>query len=123
MLRIDASDTGLGAVLLQPYDGTYSPVAYASQKLSDAQKGYAVIERECLSIVWALEKFTVYLHGKQLIIQTDQQPLAFLRTARLSNPRLLRWALKLQPYLSPALLKGNMNNPGLKNASIRVPIA
>ena len=99
VLRTDASDTGIGAVLLQVHDGMYFPVAYASKKLSDAQIKYAVIERECLSIVWSLEKCTVYLYGKEFIIQTDHQSLSFLNTARLSNPRLLRWALKLQPYM------------------------
>ena len=99
MLRTDASDTGIGAVLLQVHDGMYFPVDYASKKLSDAQKKYAVIECECLSIVWSLAKFTVYLYGKEFIIQTDHQPLSFLNTARLSNPRLLRWAFKLQPYM------------------------
>ena len=52
-----------------------------------------------LSIVWSLAKFTVYLYGKEFIIQTDHQLLTFLNTAHLSNARLLRWALKLQPYM------------------------
>ena len=64
VLRTDASDTGLGAVLLQIYDGIYFPVAYASKKLSSAQMSYAVIERECLAIVWALETFEMYLYGR-----------------------------------------------------------
>ena len=99
ILRTDASDSGIGAVLLQCHEDVYFPVAYASKKLSSAQQKYAVIERECLAIIWALEKFTVYLYGKEFVIQTDHQPLTFLKTAHLSNPRLLRWALKLQPYL------------------------
>ena len=99
ILRTDASDSGIGAVLLQCHENVYFPVAYASNKLSSAQQKYAVIERECLAIIWALEKFTVYLYGKEFVIQTDHQPLTFLKTAHLSNPRLLRWALKLQPYL------------------------
>ena len=99
ILRTDASDSGIGAVLLQCHEDVYFPVAYASKKLSSAQQKYAVIERECLAIIWALEKLTVYLYGKEFVIQTDHQPITFLKTAHLSNPRLLRWALKLQPYL------------------------
>ena len=98
VLRTDASDTGLAAVLLQIYDGIYFPVAYASKKLSSAQMSYAVIERECLAIVWALEKFEVYLYGREFVLQTDHQPLTFLNTSRMSNPKLLRWSLKLQAY-------------------------
>ncbi|XP_037774647.1 uncharacterized protein LOC119571392 [Penaeus monodon] len=45
-LRTDASDTGLGAVLLQSVDGVLMPIAYASRKLKDRETRYAVIERE-----------------------------------------------------------------------------
>ena len=92
VLRTDASDTGLGAMLLQKYDDVYFPVAFASKRLSKAQMAYAVVERECL------EHFSVYLYGRDFVIQTDHQPLAFLRTSKLSNPRLFRLALRLQPY-------------------------
>ncbi|XP_042870472.1 uncharacterized protein LOC122252196 [Penaeus japonicus] len=56
------SNTGLGAVLLQEYD-MLMPVAYASRTLLDRERKYATIERECLSIVWAIEKFKYYLYG------------------------------------------------------------
>ena len=98
ILRTDASDTGLGAVLLQNYDGTDFPIAFASKKLSPAQSSYATTEKECLAIVWALEKFHCYLYGRLFKIQTDHSPLAFLKTAKLSNAKLMRWALKLQPF-------------------------
>ena len=98
ILRTDASDTGLGAVLLQMYEQVYFPIAYASKTVSCTQMAYAVVERECLSIIWSMERFTTYLYGREFILQTDHQPLAFLKIARLTNPRLLRWALKLQPY-------------------------
>ena len=94
-LQTDASDTGLGAMLLQKYDDVYFPVAFASKRLSKAQMAYAVVERECLAIVWYLKHFSVYLYGRDFVIQTDHQPLAFLKTSKLSNPRLLRWALRL----------------------------
>ena len=44
-LRTDASDKGLGAVLLQEHDGKLSPVSYASKKLTDREKKYSTIER------------------------------------------------------------------------------
>ena len=97
-LRTDASDNGLGAVLLQDIEGTKMPIAYASRKLLDRERNYATIEQECLGIVWALDKFKNYLYGKEFILQTDQQPLSYLRNMRNSNGRLMRWAHALQGY-------------------------
>ena len=50
-LRTDASSTGLGAVLLQYFNGEPHPVAFASRKLLSPETRYSTIERECLAIV------------------------------------------------------------------------
>ena len=42
-LQVDASNEGLGAVLLQD-EGKKSPIAYASRKLKPSEKSYAVIK-------------------------------------------------------------------------------
>ncbi|KAL8624277.1 hypothetical protein ACOMHN_034000 [Nucella lapillus] len=97
-LRTDASGVGLGAVLLQEYDGQKFPVKYASRKLSKCEQGYATVETECLAVVWGVQKFQKYLYGNQFTIETDHQPLTFLQEARLKNSRVLRWAMALQPY-------------------------
>ena len=47
VLQTDASDSGLGAVLLQEYDGVNMPVMYISRKLNGAETRYSTIEREC----------------------------------------------------------------------------
>ena len=47
VLQCDASDTGLGATLLQ----NGQPVAYASRSLTDTERNYAQIEKELLAIV------------------------------------------------------------------------
>ncbi|XP_033095865.1 uncharacterized protein LOC117100326 [Anneissia japonica] len=57
-LRTDASDTGVGAVLLQEIAGEKFPVAYASKKLNKCQQKYSVMERECLAVVWACLLYT-----------------------------------------------------------------
>ena len=98
ILRTDASDTAIGAVLLQEHEDGVFPVAYASRKLSRAECNYAVVERQCLAIVWAVSKFYTYLYGRQFVLQTDHRPLVYLDRAKLSNARVTRWALALQPF-------------------------
>lgn len=98
ILRTDAADDGIGAVLLQMEDDEKLPVAYASRKLQPREKAYAVIEKECLAVVWGIQKFNQYLYGREFLLETDHQPLTYLNKAKTENSRLMRWALQLQPY-------------------------
>ena len=98
ILQTDASDRGIGAVLSQPNkEGQEHPVAYASRKLLPRETHYAVVEKECLAIVWAVGTFHIYLYGQTFVLQTDHQPLTWLQRMKSANGRLTRWALTLQP--------------------------
>ena len=77
-LRTDASAVGLGAVLLQYHEEIPKPIAYASYKLLDRETKYSTVERECLGIVWGIERFKHYLYGKKFILEVDHRPLVYL---------------------------------------------
>ena len=71
-VQCDASQKGLGATLLQQGQ----PVAFASRSLSKIEQQYAQIEKECLAIVFACERFNQYLHGRDHVtVDTDHKPL------------------------------------------------
>lgn len=53
----DASESGLGAVLLQEGDGTLHPGAYAGGKLSKAGRANDTCEKECLALIFGIQKF------------------------------------------------------------------
>ena len=110
VVRTDASNTGLGAVILQEYcDGVF-PVAYASRKLLEREKNYSVTEKECLAIVFGIQKFQKYLYGTDFLLETDHAPLAYLRKAKNESSRLMRWALFLQNYkFTVKAIKGSEN--------------
>lgn len=110
-LQVDASDQGIGAVLLQedPSDGVLHPVAYHSTKLKKYQRSYSTIEKECLALVEAIRKFECYLpqDSTPINVFTDHNPLVFINRMKNSNQRILRWALLLQEYrLSIRHIKG-----------------
>ena len=96
-IQTDASDKGLGAVLLQ----NGQPVAFASRTLSKTEQRYATIEKECLAIVFGCERFNQYLARREKIhIETDHKPLeSIFRKSLLAAPcRLQRMLLRLQRY-------------------------
>ena len=95
-IQTDASDKRLG-VLLQ----SGQPVAFASRTLSHTDKNYATIEKECLAIVFACERFNQYLARREKIyVETDHNPLeSIFKKSLLSAPcRLQRMLLRLQRF-------------------------
>lgn len=96
--RIDAANIGIAAVLPQESDGIKFPTAYASKKLLPRETRYSVIERECLALVWGIRKFQMYLFGKEFHTETDHYLRIYMQNAKLTNSRVMRWGLSLQPY-------------------------
>lgn len=99
ILRTDASNYALGAVLLQG-EGNHQerPIEYASRLLNNAERNYSTTEREALAVVWAVERFRAYLDGQPVVIGSDHQPLRWLLSLKSPTGRLVRWALKLQSF-------------------------
>lgn len=94
-IQTDASNKGLGAVLTQ----NGQPVAFTSRTLSPTEQRYATIEKECLAIIFACERFNQYLARKAKIsVETDHKPLkSIIKKSLLSAPcRLQRMLLRLQ---------------------------
>ncbi|XP_057299437.1 uncharacterized protein K02A2.6-like [Hydractinia symbiolongicarpus] len=77
----DASPVGLGAVIMQ-------------------QTRYSQIEKECLAILFAIERFRIYLYGIEFVVKTDHKPLVTMFSPRRKQlpPRIERWVMRLMPY-------------------------
>ena len=85
-LQTDTSIKGLGACLLQ--EG--KPVYFASEALTEAQKGYVAIQIDLLAVAWAMEKFHHFLYASNFILETDQKPLEAIlsKSINQATPRL-----------------------------------
>jgi hypothetical protein len=96
-IRSDSSQFGQGAVLFQyDSDGKEHVVAYASRKYSLAERNWATFQQEASAIVWSLEKFSEFIGGHKVIVQTDHKNLAWISKSIM--PQLTRWRLRLQDF-------------------------
>ncbi|XP_053947695.1 uncharacterized protein LOC128856420 [Anastrepha ludens] len=63
-LSTDASDTTIGAALHQIVHNEFQPLAFFSQKLTEAQKRYSTYDRELLAVYLAIKHFRCMLEGR-----------------------------------------------------------
>ena len=96
ILQIDPSGTGLGAVLEQEFEDRRHPIMFISKKLSGAECSYAVIEKECFAIIWAVKMLRFFLEGKEFTVFTNHVPLQWSQRMHTTNQRLFRSSLTHQ---------------------------
>ena len=96
----DASSFGLGTVLLQKEESESKPVAYASRSMTETERHYAQIKKEALAITRDFEKFSSYILGKSISVETDHKPLVSLSSKHLDTlpVRVLRFRLRLDRF-------------------------
>jgi len=98
-LHTDASSCGYGAVLLQrQQDGCMHPVMYHSRRTTATESRYHSYELETLAIVYALERFRIYLQGIPFVVITDCSAVQLALRKKDVNPRISRWCMVLQNY-------------------------
>ncbi|KAK3553025.1 hypothetical protein QTP86_031215 [Hemibagrus guttatus] len=97
VVEVDASSSGLGAVLSQHHGepGKLHPCAFYSRKLTAVEANYDVGNWELLSIKAALEEWRHWLEGARHPFQvlTDHRNLEYLCGTKHLNPQQARWAL------------------------------
>ena len=100
-VETDASEYGMGAVLMQKDDkGVLQPVEWLSKSFDQTQLNWSVGEKECYAAIHAIEKWEKYLKVRHFTLYTDHQNLSTLfNFARIfKGNKLWRWALRLQEY-------------------------
>lgn len=82
IVETDASDKGIGAVLMQKQH----PIAFLSHALGPRHQGLSTYEKESLAIILAVEHWRPYLQHAEFFIRTDHRSLSFLDDQRLTTP-------------------------------------
>ena len=98
VLSTDASGEGMGGVLRQMTSNGLKVIKYVSKKFNLAQKRYSTTERECLALVWCVQKLKEYIWGRPIEIETDHCPLCSFNKKKFHNSRIDRWQVELSEY-------------------------
>ncbi|KAJ8333796.1 hypothetical protein SKAU_G00411150 [Synaphobranchus kaupii] len=89
-IEVDASDTGVGAILSQraALDNKLHPCAFFSRRLSSAERNYDVGDRELLAIKLALEEWRHWLEGAAscMVAAVSWRIEEIVRSAQTSHP-------------------------------------
>ena len=83
MVKIDASDVAVGAVLMQ-HD---QPAAFILKEVNSAQCNYNTVDWELLAIVLACKTWCPYVDGKKIVVFTDHKLLLGIHTVPNLNKR------------------------------------
>ena len=99
----DASNVGLGAVLLQEDSaGSVRPCAYWARKLNDAERNYSAYDLEALAVVEAVTRvWRMYLDGcAGISVVTDHATLTHLlkQSSEKLTKRQAHFVERLMPY-------------------------
>ncbi|GFS88626.1 retrovirus-related Pol polyprotein from transposon 17.6 [Trichonephila clavipes] len=94
-LFTDASAVRVGAVLTQHRRA----IAFTPRSLNKAERNYNVMERECLAVIWALNKNRAYFGSSlPLKVITYHAALTKLTNRKNLSSRMIKWALKLAEF-------------------------
>jgi hypothetical protein len=96
VLRCDASDVAIGAVLEQERGDKWVPVGFLSRKLTPSQKNWSAREKECYAIVAALHKWAGWIGFQPVTVTTDHKTLEswvkeYVETHSGPSGRRARW--------------------------------
>jgi hypothetical protein len=100
LIYVRAMDHSLGALLAQNNDqGHEQAIYYLSRTMIGAEHRYNPVEKECLALVFAVQKMRHYLVGQLIHVISRVNPLRILMTKPSSlNCRLANWAILLSQY-------------------------
>ena len=94
IIHTDTSSKAIGAVLMQKdLEGNFNMISTASRVMNSTERRYTTCEQELLAVVYALEKFRVYVYGNKMFVCTDYKTIIFLQKFAITSNRVARWLI------------------------------
>ena len=100
-MDVDASDDAAGGILMQEgidNDNELHPVAYYSMAFDKAQQNWAPTTAEAFALVLTVRHWYVYLAGTSFILNSDHNPLVYLRNQKDPRGKFGCWITELEEF-------------------------
>ncbi|GMJ10321.1 hypothetical protein HRI_004701300 [Hibiscus trionum] len=94
IVEADASEAGVGAVLVQKG----RPLAFFSKGLGIKHRALSVYEKKMLAVLMSVKRWSAYLVGRHFVIKTDHQSLKFLAENQAFTPFQQKWVVKMMGF-------------------------
>src|SRR3954471_10521343 len=99
MIKCDASEGALGAILSQKQEDKWRPVAFLSKVLNPTECNYKIYDKELLAILTTFDEWQQYLIGtNEIAVFMDHQNLIYFRKPQKLNRRQVRWVMELEQF-------------------------
>ena len=84
------------SVLTQLHGSEWRLIGYSSRRLSDVERRYSQTEKEALALVWACERFNMYVSGREF----ELERIISLSSTSIRRNRSLLPCGKMDPSLT-----------------------
>ena len=113
LLYLSVSDIALGCLLAQLDDfGKERAIYYLSKRMLEYETRYIMIERFCLALVWATQRFRHYMTEYSVKLVSHLDPLRYLFDKLVLKSKLMRWLVLLTKfdiqYVTQKSIKGSV---------------
>ncbi|XP_059639695.1 uncharacterized protein LOC132282083 [Cornus florida] len=98
LLYFTSTDKFIGALLAQTVDGQERPVYYLSRLVREAEAPYSAIERHCLALFFATQKFRHYFMAHHIHLITKCDPYRHVLSKPIILGKASRWLLALSEF-------------------------
>ena len=112
-LSTDASNVAIGGVLSHTDDvtGEDRPITFNSRRLSNTERNYSTVDKEAFSLIYGLKYNRSFIHGREVELVSDSEPLVYLLKHKNPSSRNTRWLAILSEYR----ITNIKHLPGFKN--------
>ncbi|KAF7842062.1 reverse transcriptase [Senna tora] len=103
-LYLTSTNQSVGALLVQEVEGVEKPIYYLSRLIKGTETRYSAMEKHCLALIYATQKFRHYFLAHSINLMTKSDPIRFLLKRPILSGRLTRWTLIIGEFdITPVL--------------------